>query len=116
MTPVVKAADAAQFLSLIPRMLGYTPTRSVVVVPMHDGRSLGGLRVDLPPDDDADAASSVASTVIGMVCRIDAADAVTVAIYGDASARVALPYRPLAEANAARADACGLGLVDAVGV
>ena len=49
MTPtVVKAADAAQFLSIVPRMLGYHPTRSLVVIPFHGGRSLGAMRFDLP--------------------------------------------------------------------
>ena len=45
MTPtVVKAADAAQFLSIVPRMLGYHPTRSLVVIPFHGGRWRKGAR------------------------------------------------------------------------
>ena len=47
-TTIVKAADAAQFLSFVPRMLGYHPTRSLVVIPFHGSRTLGAMRIDLP--------------------------------------------------------------------
>ncbi len=33
MTTIVKAANAAQFLSLVPKMLGYRPARSLVLIP-----------------------------------------------------------------------------------
>ena len=73
MSVTVKAADAAQFLSLVPRLLGFTPTRSLVLVPMARGRSLGAMRLDLPPDDLVD---TLASRAIGMICRIADAEAV----------------------------------------
>ena len=48
MTTIVKAANAAQFLSLVPKMLGYRPTRSVVLIPFAGARSIGAMRFDLP--------------------------------------------------------------------
>ncbi|WP_314854580.1 DUF4192 family protein, partial [uncultured Microbacterium sp.] len=58
MSLTVKAADAAQFLSLVPRLLGFTPTQSLVLVPMARGRSLGAMRLDLPHEDLVDTVAS----------------------------------------------------------
>lgn len=114
MSTIVRAADAAEFLSLVPRLLGYTPTESLVVVPMADGRSLGAMRVDLPPDDvDVDA---VASSIVGMVCRIPTAEAFVAVAYTLASARAGLPEAELMAALSRSADACGLGVTDALTV
>ncbi len=67
MTLTVKAAGAAQFLSLVPRLLGFTPTQSLVLVPMARGRSLGAMRLDLPHEDLVD---TVASQAIGASTRL----------------------------------------------
>ncbi|MFB7891581.1 DUF4192 family protein [Microbacterium sp. NPDC056044] len=114
MTPtVVKAADAAQFLSFVPRMLGYHPKQSLVVIPFHGARSLGAMRFDLP-DDAGDAVDSVAATVTGMVCRLPEADAVAAIAYTDASfsEHARMPHRDLLAALERRADACGLRVTD----
>lgn len=119
MSLIVKAADAAQFLSLVPRLLGCTPTRSLVLVPMARGRSLGAMRLDLPPEDLVD---TVASRAIGMVCRIAEADAVVVVVYtdeaiGDAGgADARLPGHAVVDAVGEHAHACGLRVVDALTV
>lgn len=115
MSLTVKAADAAQFLSLVPRLLGCTPTRSLVIVPMSGGRSLGAMRLDLPPDEFVDA---VASHAIGMLCRIGEADALLAVVYTDEVAAGAkrLPGAELLAALDEKADAGGLRLVDALTV
>lgn len=114
MSTIVPAADAAQFLSLVPRLLGYTPTQSLVLVPMSRGRSIGALRVDLPSHDvDTDA---VASRVVGMICRVQDADAFVAIVYTSASARRELPGVDLVAALERSADACGLGVTDALTV
>ena len=119
MSLTVKAADAAQFLSLVPRLLGFTPTRSLVLVPLAQGRSLGAMRLDLPPDDAVDA---VAATAIGMMCRIAEADGIVAVVYTDAGLSLRegrapeLPDRALIDALSARADACGLRVLDALTV
>ncbi|MFT4212702.1 MAG: DUF4192 family protein [Microbacterium sp.] len=111
MTTIVKAADAAQFLSLVPAMFGFTPTRSIVIVPFAGGRSVGGMRVDIPPDDHVDA---VAATLIGMVCRVEDAEAYALAVFDDEPADAELPHVGLATALRARADACGIDTIDAL--
>lgn len=115
MTTTVKAADAAQFLSLVPRLLGYTPTRSIVIVPMTGGRSVGAMRLDLPDDDAVAKDDGFAATVIGMVCRIATADGLMTVIYTDEPARDdgRLPHAALADGIARTADASGLHLIDA---
>ncbi len=111
MTPtIVKAADAAQFLSFVPRMLGFRPTRSLVVIPFRGTRSLGAMRFDLPPDDSVER---VASTVVGMVCRLPDADAIAAIAYTDARFDgEGMPHRPLLDAVAFHADACGVRISD----
>ncbi|MEU1971969.1 DUF4192 family protein [Microbacterium sp. NPDC019599] len=112
MTTIVKAANAAQFLALVPRMLGYRPTRSLVLIPFAGSRSLGAMRVDLPgPLEPADA---VAATVIGMVCRLPDADAVAAIVYTDEGFADGMPRTALSSALVDRADECGLRVTDSL--
>ncbi len=109
MTTIIKARDAADFLSLIPRLLGYEPRRSMVLIPFSAGRTGGGLRVDLPPAAaDTDA---VASTLIGFACRVEHTDAYAVLVYDDADA---VTHAELIAALEVRAQACGLRRIDAL--
>lgn len=117
MTTIVKAANAAQFLSLIPKMLGYRPTRSLVLVPFHGPRSIGAMRLDLPTEAEAAEIDRIAATFIGMVCRLPEADAVAAVAYTDRTfAEGGLPHRELIDALRTRADACGLRVTDALTV
>ncbi|WP_322410791.1 DUF4192 family protein [Microbacterium invictum] len=110
MTTIVRAATAAEFLSFVPRMLGYLPTDSVVLIPFEGKRTLGAMRVDLPTVADLDAA---AATFVGLVCRIEAADAVAVVVFtGERFDGGRAPATALAEGIANRADASGLRVVD----
>ncbi|MFK4834253.1 DUF4192 family protein [Microbacterium sp. ZW T2_14] len=114
MTPtVVKAADAAQFLSVVPRMLGYHPTRSLVVIPFHGGSSLGAMRFDLP-EGDGESLDRTAATVTGMACRLPEADAIAAIAYTDARFHdeARMPHLELFAALERRADACGLRVTD----
>jgi hypothetical protein len=110
MTSIVTAADAAEFLSMVPHLLGFTPTRSVVLIPFHGGRSIGGMRVDLPPDD-ADA-GAFAATALGLACRVSLVDAVVAIVYCDDPLDDGVPRRPLAEALERAAHRTGLRMID----
>ncbi|MDY0907887.1 DUF4192 family protein [Microbacterium sp. CFBP9034] len=116
MTTIVKAADAAEFLSLIPCMLGYVPTRSLVLIPFAGSRSLGAMRFDLPDGGEPDAVDRISATVIGMVCRLPDADAVAAITYTDEriSTSERMPHLDLIDALGRRADACGLRTADAL--
>ena len=113
MTTAVTAADAAQFLSFVPHLLGFTPTRSIVLVPMQGTRTLGAMRVDIPKDDPA-ALDGFAATVTGMICRVGEADGFVAAIYTDESAALDLPHHRVVQALDFAAEASGLRFVDAL--
>src|SRR5688500_16129930 len=107
MTTTVKAANAAQFLSLVPKMLGYRPTQSLVLIPFAGPRSIGAMRFDLPMAAELDEIDRITATLIGMVCRLPDADAVAAVAYTDAAFSAGgMPHRDLIEALENRADAC----------
>lgn len=115
MTPtIVKAADAAQFLAVVPRMLGFQPKSSLVVIPFEGSRSLGAMRFDLPGDAEGETVDRISATVIGMVCRVPSADGIAGVIYTDArfAEDGGMPHRALLDALERRAHACGLRLSD----
>ncbi|MCR2764941.1 DUF4192 domain-containing protein [Microbacterium sp. zg.B48] len=115
MTTTVTAANAAQFLSFVPQMLGYHPTRSLVLVPFSGSRSIGAMRFDLPGTADLDDLDRFTATLVGMVCRLPDAEAVAAVAYTDAVfAAAGLPHRDLITALERRADACGIRLTDAL--
>ena len=115
MTPaVVSATSSSAFLALVPHLLECTPRESLVLVPFSESRSLGAMRVDLPTDTSAN--ESVASTVIGMACKVTRTDAVAIVVYADEvlADLPAAPHRALVEAAMGRAEICGLRVVDAL--
>ena len=115
MTTIVKAANAAEFLTLIPRLLGFHATRSLVLVPFSGKRTLGAMRVDLPDESPGADVDCAASTLIGIVCKVAAADAVAAVAYSDRRfADAGIPHTELVRAVRDRADACGLRVVDAL--
>jgi hypothetical protein len=112
MTTIVKAADAAQFLTLVPRLVGFQPRQSIVMVPFARSRSLGAMRFDLPePDVDVDR---IAATFVGMACRVASVEAIAVVVYTDVDGEEAPPHRRLVEAIGHRAVDCGLLVTDAL--
>ncbi len=113
-TTIITAGSAAEFLSLLPRMLGFRPRRSLVLVPFARTRTLGAMRLDLPADDhDVEA---FAATCVGMVCRVASADSVALVVFDDApfAADGTPPRDEVARAFVSKADACGLAIVDAL--
>ncbi len=115
-TTVVRATSPSALLSLIPHLLECTPQQSLVVVPFGRGRSLGAMRVNLPPAGATTHEEGVASTVVGMACKVSQTDAVLIAVYTDepTPAEAMAPHAALVDAVRARADICGLRVVDAL--
>ena len=125
MHTVIKAAGAVDFLALLPALAGYTPTRSLALVAFRGSRTLGVLRVDLPPRAaDEQTVPRCAATFVGLVCRLRDADGVVPVVYcdeqlypsahGTGTAGTALAHAALIEAVMQRADACGLRVSDAL--
>jgi hypothetical protein len=117
MTTVIRAAGAADFLALVPHLVGFRPSRSLVLIPFEGNRTLGALRLDLPPSDQPDAErSATAATAIGMVCKVSHADAVAVIAYvdGPLAADAARPGEAIVAELLSRARMCGLRISDAL--
>lgn len=108
MTTIVPATGPDRFLALIPGLLGFTPRRSIVLVPFAGSRSRGALRADAPRAG-AELAP-IAATLIGLVCRVADADGYAVVVYDDGPR----PHADLVAALAVCAEACGLRTVDAL--
>jgi hypothetical protein len=110
MPTIVRAGSSAEFLALVPHLLEYTPRSSLAVVTFAAGRSVGALRVDLPDPRHVAGVDSVASTVVGMACKVSHTDAIAAVVYTDArlTDAEALPHRALVDALTSRAEICGL--------
>jgi hypothetical protein len=107
MPTTIRATGPDQFLGLLPSLLGYVPTQSVVLVPFVAQRSVGAMRFDLP--DPGEHAGGIATTMIGTLCRLDGVNATMIVVYTDGDHEA---YAPLCLALERAAEQCGLALLD----
>lgn len=116
MTSVVKAKNPADLLIALPRILGYTPTNSIVVQTFQSRRTAASLRVDLPPDERSSHPTAVADAIIRLISRVPGIDAVLVLIYTDEEwdRPDRLPHAAVVESIVTRMASAGLGIVDAM--
>jgi hypothetical protein len=115
MTIVMKASGSAEFLGLVPALAGFTPTRSVVLVPFENTRAYGALRMDLPDVDPF----LFAERAVGLTARIERTDAVAVVVYCEEAALstrdgLVLPHAVLVDSILGAAEDARLGIVDAL--
>lgn len=81
---VIKARQAHDFLALVPQLTGFLPRNSVVLVAFRGNRTCGALRFNLPEGGAPRAVHRrVASTLVGMLCKIDGVNAVVPVLYTD---------------------------------
>ncbi|UIP58161.1 hypothetical protein DSM26151_10320 [Agromyces marinus] len=112
MTTIIRAEAAHDFLALVPHLVGYRPTRSLVCVGFEGSRTAGVLRHDLPPEDRIDA---VAAMMLGTLCRLPRVDAVAAVVYGEAAFDgTAMPHRRILETLASRLEEAGFEVRDAL--
>ena len=122
MTTVMKANDSAGFLGLGPALAGYTPTRSLVLLPFHGTRTHGAMRMDLPDPalhEEIDGWDDCADAALSLVRRVPEADAVAVVIYTDDEIidvpdGLVVPNAPLVDALLDVTEDLGLRMVDAL--
>ncbi|GAA1535191.1 hypothetical protein HD600_001667 [Microbacterium ginsengiterrae] len=117
MTTVLHASDPAQFLSLVPALAGFTPRRSLVLLPFAQSRAHGAMRMDLPVD--RSALDEYVDAAIGLVSRVTGTEAIAVVVYSDDHPQrtpdgVVLPETVLVEELVTLAVASGLRIVDAL--
>lgn len=117
MTTLLRAADSAGLLRLIPSLAGFTPRQSIVLLPFRGTRTHGALRLD-PPDDGADLGHYVDASV-GLLTRIDGTDGVALVAYSDeepphTADGLVLPFSVTVTALLGCAGDAGLRIVDAL--
>ncbi len=117
MTTVLRAADSAAFLGIVPTLAGFTPRRSTVLLPFRGTRTDGAMRLDLPRDGtDLEA---YADAAVGLVARVSGTDAVAVVVYTDEEAHptrdgLVLPHAVMLDELLGCAEDAGLRVVDAL--
>jgi len=123
MTTVVSTASAADFLAVVPHLVGFEPQNSVVFVAFRGRRTCGAMRFDLPDpvESGADDAGSklykrVATTLVGVLSKLPGVDAVVPVVYtGETFADSGgAPRAAFARAIIARFEFSGFELRDAL--
>ena len=117
MTTVLRATDSAAFLGIVPSLAGFTPTRSIVLLPFHGTRTDGAMRLDLP-DDETDL-EAYADAAVGLVARVTGTDAVALVVYTDDESHatrdgLVLPHAVAVDEVLGCAEDAGLRVVDAL--
>lgn len=81
---VVKTSQPGEFLALVPELVGFQPENSVALVAFRGNRTCGALRFTLPKADGPEKLyKRIATTIVGMVCKIPGVDAVVPVVYTD---------------------------------
>lgn len=117
MTTVLRASDSADFLGIVPALAGFTPRRSVVLLPFQGSRTHGAMRLDLPSGDtDLEA---YADAAVGLITRVTGTDAVAVVVYSDEGPEstadgLVLPVAVAVDELLWCAEDAGLRIVDAL--
>ncbi|HYI33296.1 MAG TPA: DUF4192 family protein [Glaciibacter sp.] len=79
---IVKTSQPGEFLALVPELVGFQPENSVAMVAFRGNRTCGALRFTLPePDGSEKVYKRIATTIVGMVCKIPGVDAVVPVVY-----------------------------------
>lgn len=119
MTTILKTSEAHDFLALVPQLVGMHPRESIVIVVFQGNRTCGAMRFDLPPAGERSGFyREVATTIIGMVCRLPGVDAVVPVVFTDAPCGDSgePPHRVYADVLVRRAVYSGFVVRDALWV
>ena len=81
MKTIVTASTAQDFLALVPQLVGFRSEESVVFVAFRGKRSIAAMRYDLPDTESAAAQKRIATTLVGIVSKLPAVDAVLPVVY-----------------------------------
>ena len=117
MSTVLKAADSAEFLGLVPALAGFTPRESLVLVPFQHKRAHGAMRIDLPRDHAR--IDDYVDSAVGLLSRVSGLDAMAAVVYTDelplhTPDGLVLPQTIAVEELLAVAVSTGLRVVDAL--
>jgi hypothetical protein len=81
MTTIVKTAHAKDFLALVPQLVGFQPSESIVFVAFRGSRTCAAVRFDLPDDSSEQHHRRVATSLVGMLSKLPGVDGVVPVVY-----------------------------------
>ena len=81
---IVKVDGPAALLNLVPRLVGFRPAESLVLVAFAGKRSGSAMRFDLPATADPERLDALAGHLVGMLCRVEGVDGFVPVVYTDA--------------------------------
>ena len=81
MSAIVRAASPLQVLAVVPELVGFTPRDSLVLIVFAGSSTCAAYRVDLPAPSSDVVYKRLATTLIGMLCRVRGADGVIPVVY-----------------------------------
>ena len=111
---VIKTPEAADFLALVPRLAGFHPRNSVVLVAFRGNRTHGAMRFDLPTGETDTARKRLATSFVGMLSKMSGIDGVVPVIYTDDPFGRSIPHEAFARAVIKRARLSGFRVSDAL--
>ena len=123
MATVVKTQRPEDFLALVPQLAGFRPRNSIIIVAFRGNRTCAAIRFNVPgaqaPGSDSDSAlhySTVASRLIGILCKVRGADAVVPVVYTDDrfANTASIPHAAFVEVLVDRARNAGFLVRDAL--
>lgn len=116
MPTVIKADAGHDFLALLPRLTGYQPRNSVVLVAFRGNRTCGAIRFDLPDAAPLGELRRFATSMIGMLCKIPDVDALVPVAYTDDSfgKTDAIPHAVFLDVLVHRAEVSGFHVRDSL--
>lgn len=109
--PKLSVRSIADLISVVPYLLGFHPTDSIVVIAFNDRKLVFAARVDLPPVGAPPADRRAAATHLSAVVGNQDAETVTIIGYGPAD-RVT----PAVDAVSVALAGAGLGVIDVLRV
>ncbi|MFC6357385.1 DUF4192 domain-containing protein [Luethyella okanaganae] len=115
MQTIIKAEQASDFLALVPHLAGFRPRNSIVLVAFRGKRTCGAMRFDLPEPNSTKVLKRIATTLIGMLCKIPGVDAVVPVAYTDERfGSDVIPYADFVDLLIWRAEQSGFLVRDAL--
>ncbi len=112
MPQIIRAETDADFIAMVPALLGMRPVRSLVLIMFEGSRSAGGARVDLPAGRSTRELRSLADLCVNIASRSRGIDRVATVVYSDTTFEHerGIPWVDLSRAIEQRMQRAGFGI------
>ena len=114
MTQTLRVRGPADFLALIPALIGGAPDESVVFLLLRRDGNNGVMRVDIPEATSTAELKRFATQVMGMLCKVPDVERVVIAVFTGETLATGLPHAEWADILIRRTTQMGFRLHDAL--